>query len=130
METSEYIAGLIGPVLMVTALSMLLNPDFFKKIAAEAANSFALIYLAGIAALTIGLVIVHAHNTWVWDWPVIITIFGWLAIAGGLFRILAPQLVIKIAQSMLDSKPPLIAGGVVALLLGTALTAFGYGLIT
>ena len=33
-----------------------------------------------------GLAIVLVHNVWTFDWRVIITILGWLAVLGGIFR--------------------------------------------
>ncbi|MGH1418690.1 MAG: hypothetical protein ACRBCJ_07515 [Hyphomicrobiaceae bacterium] len=130
METSEYIASLIGPVLIATSLSMLLNRGHFEKIANEVATSPALIYIAGISALVIGLAIVRSHNIWVWDWPVFTTMFGWLAIVGGLFRILAPERVAQMAKSMADNKTPITAAAIVALAIGGLLTVFGFRLIT
>ena len=53
-------------------------------------------------ALTMGLAIVNTHNVWVAGWPVIITIFGWLAIIGGIMRITMPGVTRTIAEKMLD----------------------------
>ncbi len=130
METSEYIAALIGPVLIATSLSMLFNRGHFEKIAGEIATSPALIYIAGIAALVIGLAIVRAHNIWVWDWPVITTVFGWMAIVGGLLRILAPERVAQLAKSMMEQKAPLTVAAIIGLPIGCLLTAFGFRLMT
>jgi hypothetical protein len=38
-----------------------------------------------------GLAIVRAHNQWTWQWPVLVTLTGWVALAGGLYRMFAPQ---------------------------------------
>ena len=37
-----------------------------------------------------GLAIVRAHNRWVAAWPVLVTVLGWLALIGGLCRMLFP----------------------------------------
>ncbi len=130
METSEYIAALIGPVLMATSLSLLFNRGHFDKLVDDIATSPALIYIAGVTALVIGLAIVRAHNIWVWDWQVLVTIFGWMAIIGGLIRILAPQFVVKVANSMVKTKTPISAAGIIGLPIGGLLTAFGFGWIS
>ncbi len=130
MTMSEYIAALIGPVLIVSALSILLNREMFDQIMQQTMESPALIFLAGIAALVIGLVVVNAHNIWVFDWPVIITLFGWGAIVGGIVRILAPQQAIEMAKALLAHKAPLTISAALFLLLGIVLTVFGYGLFT
>ena len=41
--------------------------------------------------MTAGLALVLTHNVWRADWPVIITILGWLAAIGGAVRIVMPQ---------------------------------------
>jgi hypothetical protein len=50
-----------------------------------------LLFVAGIA-------IVRDHNRWTRGWPVIVTILGWLAVFGGLARMLAPVLIQREAQ--------------------------------
>jgi len=39
-----------------------------------------------------GLAIVRAHNHWVLDWTVLVTLSGWFALALGLFRMFAAGL--------------------------------------
>src|ERR1039458_1260312 len=48
-------------------------------------------YLVGILLFVAGLAIVRAHNRWIRGWPVLVTLVGWAAIFGGLFRMLAPE---------------------------------------
>ena len=55
--------------------------------AEEFLRSRALIYLSGLLTMTAGLAIVLAHNVWARDWPVLITVLGWLATIGGAVRI-------------------------------------------
>ena len=55
--------------------------------AEEFLRSRALIYLSGLLTMTAGLAIVLTHNVWVADWPVLITMLGWLATIGGAVRI-------------------------------------------
>ena len=49
-----------------------------------------LIYLNGTLLFVAGLSIVRAHNQWKADWPVLVTLMGWFAIVGGLFRMFDP----------------------------------------
>ena len=37
-----------------------------------------------------GLAIVRAPNRWTGGWPVLVTLMGWLALLGGLIRMIAP----------------------------------------
>ena len=51
-----------------------------------------------------GLAIVLTHNVWVADWPVIITLLGWLAVISGAVRIFAPHRVNELGKKVLTSQ--------------------------
>ena len=80
----------------------------------------------GALGFTAGLAIVLTHNVWVWGWPVIVTILGWLMMLRGAVRILVPQQLGDLGARMLRRSPNLLPiGGVVALVLGAVLCFFG-----
>ena len=76
-----------------------------------------LIYLSGMLTLTVGLAIVLSHNVWVGDWRLIITIFGWLGVGGGVFRILWPQGVVTVGTAIIAHGEALMFGGFAVLVL-------------
>jgi 4-amino-4-deoxy-L-arabinose transferase-like glycosyltransferase len=126
MDTSLFLARLIGPVLLTISAAMLINPANMREMANDFLEHRGLIFLAGILALLGGLAIVLTHNVWEWRWTVIITIFGWLSVIGGIFRIVFPDSVKSIGQSMLD-KPRLITGAaIVEGLIGAWLCYVGF----
>ena len=88
METSVLLAKLMGPLLLLLGLYVVFLPDRLARIGREYLASEALMFTAGLLALTAGLAIVVGHNVWVMDWPVLITIFGWIAVGAGLARLL------------------------------------------
>jgi hypothetical protein len=125
MSSSKYIAGLMGPLLMAVGLAMLLNQGIFPVMTEQLANSYGLVFVAGMVALVAGLAVVRAHNLWVADWRVIVTILGWLAVVGGLGRMLIPNYAAAIAGQFTHSAA-LTIGGLVALALGAFLSFKGY----
>ncbi|MGD9924085.1 MAG: hypothetical protein AB7V13_21985 [Pseudorhodoplanes sp.] len=126
MQTSLYLAKLIGPTLIVIGLGMLINRDGYRDMAREFLGSRALIYLAGLFAFIPGLAMVLAHNIWVADWRVVITLLGWLAVIGGAFRILFPQEVTRIGTRMIANPNTMLIGGIAVLILGAILSFYGY----
>lgn len=126
MEPSIFLAKLLGPSFIVMGLSVLIDPVKTQRMGREFLESAALIYLSGILALTAGLAIVLTHNIWVADWPVIITIFGWLAILAGITRITSFGLVRKLGGRMLERTRYFAAPGAGMVLLGLILAYFGY----
>jgi len=73
-----------------------------------------------------GLAIVNNHNVWVADWPVIITIFGWASIIGGIARMALPQVVRSLGGAMLKNLAVIRISGAVWVLIGAFLTYVGY----
>jgi hypothetical protein len=126
MTASTFIARILGPLLVVMGIGLLVEGGSFTVIVGDFAQNGALIYLSGIIALTVGLAILNVHHVWVWDWRVVITIFGWLALIGGIFRILATSLVQRMADAAIANPRLVIVGGAGTLLLGGFLTAMGY----
>ena len=126
MERSRFIAKLIGPVCISGGLGMLFNTDVFKNMFERGLHDHLLIYLAGFIALTGGLAIVVLHNKWEWDWTLIITLFGWLAVIGGIVRMVAPQLVEEYGLRIIAHNTFFLVDGWIAVLLGVLLSYFGY----
>jgi uncharacterized protein YjeT (DUF2065 family) len=126
MSASRYIAGLLGPLLLVMGFGMVIESETMMKLSQEFLSNLSLIYLAGILTLLAGLAIVNAHNVWVADWRVIITIFGWLAILGGLFRILLPSEVRNLGTGFASNPNAMIVAGIVMLVLGAILSWVAY----
>ena len=127
MDTSIFIAKLIGPILLVVGAGVLISRAAYSEAADEAIRSRALLYIFGGIGFAAGLAIVLTHNVWVWGWPVIITILGWLMMVRGALRILFPQQVADLGAKVLQSSPSLLPiGGFVVLVIGAVLSYFGY----
>ncbi len=99
---SIWIAKLLGPVILILALSMILRPAALLALSREFISNKPLILISGVLATVTGLAIVNVHNVWYWGWPVIITLFGWALLIGGSIRILSPDLASDIGGRMLE----------------------------
>jgi hypothetical protein len=92
VQTSLFLARLMGPVMLLTALGLLTNRTGFQRLAREVMASEALIFLGGVLATTAGLAIVLTHQVWS-GWPLVVTLFGWLMLLGGAMRLVMPGVV-------------------------------------
>ena len=126
MGNSVFLARLIGPLMLAVGVGSFVNGASYRIVADEFLRSRALIFLSGMLALTAGLALILTHNVWRADWPVIITIIGWLAALGGAFRIIAPQGTERIGRQVLKHKYGLTIAGTVWLVVGAILCLFGY----
>jgi hypothetical protein len=109
------IAGLIGPTAMALTLSEAMNYHIW------AINIPPVTYLNGTILFVVGLSIIRAHNHWTRGWPVLVTLTGWLAMLGGLYRMFAPE-----AQQVSQS-PATYVGLAVLFTIGAMLTFKAYG---
>ena len=126
MDTSLFLARLIGPILVVLAIGLLVRQDSWRAMASDFISSRPLVFFTGFLTLLGGLALVNTHNVWDGGWPVIITILGWLGVIGGVARMLFPETVMGVGQKMLDSKTYLTSAGVVEGLLGLWMCYVGY----
>jgi hypothetical protein len=126
MDTSRFLARLIGPLLVAIGLGLLVNGDIYVQMAGQFLQSFALIYVSGLLALVAGLAIVNTHNVWAADWRAIITVLGWAAVVGGVLRIVFPQWVEQVGSVMLTHRGAVTGAWIVLLLLGLWLIYAGY----
>jgi hypothetical protein len=126
MQTSIFLARLIGPVMALVGISLLMNEAAFRKMALEFLRSPALIFFSGMILMPAGLAVVLSHNVWVLNWPVIITLLGWTAVISGALRVFAPDRALKIGRKALARKEFTTAAAAVWLAIGAVLCYFGF----
>jgi len=90
--------------LLKSAFSLLVNELAFRKMAQEFLRSPALIFFSGMILMPAGLAVVLSHNVWVLNWPLIITLLGWIAVISGALRVFAPDRAIKIGKKAIMRK--------------------------
>ena len=128
MGNSVFLARLIGPLMLAVGIGIFVNGTIYRMLADEFLRSRALIYLSGLLAMTAGMALILTHNVWRADWPVIITILGWLAAIGGAVRIIAPQGTERVGRRVLKHKHGLTIAGIAWVAVGAVLSVFGYGI--
>ena len=126
MATSKSIAGLIGPTLVAGAIAVLLNLGTWPDLVEQGFRDPALIFVSGFPLFVAGLAIVRAHNRWEGNWPVLVTVVGWLALVGGLSRILFPTRLASIAVGAVRTTGVLPAVAIVFLVVGAFLSFKGF----
>ena len=126
MGNSIFLAKLIGPFSLVLGLGALFNRETVHAILNQFIGNRAILFLAGLITFPAGLAIVLTHNVWVADWPVIITIVGWLTAFSGAIRIVAPEGAINYGRRAYERPGGPLFGALIWLALGAVLTFFGY----
>lgn len=95
MGNSRQIGGLVGPALTAMLVSELplVQPHLYD------AQIPPVVYLSGVLMFVAGLAVVRAHNAWVRDWTVLITLSGWFFLVLGLVRMFAASQYRQATQS-------------------------------
>jgi len=126
MQPPVFIARLMGPYFVVAGIGMLLNQAAYAAMIAEFVHSNALIFISGVLSLPAGLAILNVHRAWTADWRVIVTILGWLAVIGGVLRLVLPQVTAMIGSTVYAGSAAVPIFAVIALVLGGFLSVKGF----
>jgi len=111
---------------LALGLGILFNRDAVRAVMDEFTRNRAIMFLAGIISFPAGLAVVLTHNVWVADWPVIITVMGWLTAIAGALRLVAPHQAIKFGRGAYEAPNGILFGAIFWTLLGVVLCFFGY----
>jgi hypothetical protein len=126
VNTSIFLAKLIGPLALALGFGVLFNRDAVRAVLDEFIRNRAILFLAGLITFPAGLAIVLTHNVWVADWPVIITIAGWLTALSGAIRLVAPEGAIRYGRRAYERPNGPLFSAAIWIALGAVLTFFGY----
>ena len=126
MQSSVFLAKLIGPILVLVAVGALVNAKQYQRVMEDFAKSAALWYLAAYIALVSGLLVVLVHNVWAPEWVVIITIMGWIGVLKGAMLLIFPNFFLRFSGAFTKSTTPLKAQSAIILVLGAFLIYKGY----
>jgi F0F1-type ATP synthase membrane subunit a len=116
----------MGSTLVTIAAAILLNLASLPELAEQISRDPGVIFLSGILLVVAGLAITRAHNVWAGGWPVLVTVFGWLAILNGLTRMFFPMQLATLAAAMAQRPAAIITDAIVILVLGGFLSFKAY----
>lgn len=80
---TEMLAKIFGLYFLAVGTVFVSNPTRIREVYQLLMKQDSLLYALGVIALFFGAFVISAHNIWVMDWPVIITILGWLSFFKG-----------------------------------------------
>lgn len=124
MNLSNYLAEIWGISIVVISLALLIKERHLKRLFASMETEDNL-FCWGLGSFVIGLAMVLAHNIWVENWQIIITIFGWASLLKGLSMLFLPELVRKCVKRM-ENAPFLPFALIISLFIGLVITYLGF----
>ncbi|OHB49859.1 MAG: hypothetical protein A2Y10_09545 [Planctomycetes bacterium GWF2_41_51] len=124
--TDAQIFQLAGIIYLTVGIGIITGRDFYSKMVASFMDDAAAYYLGGLTALTIGYLLVTFHNDWVKDWPVLITILGWIALIKGIFLLAAPKAATQVSRYFIRNVKFLNIWAAVAIIIGVLFCWLGF----
>jgi len=101
---------------LISGVAMLINSKFILRAIDKLFHDEGQILMVGFTALIFGLFIISFHGYYEPHWPLLITIFGWLAVIKGAFYLMAHEQVKKFSRNLNSEKAMRIYGVVMLLL--------------
>ena len=120
-----YLAKLIGFSFALIGLSLIVRTENFQKTTKQISTNDAIMTLISIMPLVLGLAIVIGHNLWMTEWPVVITIIGWIILVCGVFRLFFHKALMKTMATYSTSKSLFQIIGIILLIVGLYLAYMG-----
>lgn len=112
MELTDFFARFWGSLFMLLG-GLSIAAKFLHRVIAYTEDR-TITVSTGYITMLLGLVTVVAHNVWVWDWPVVVTVLGWVTLCKGIEKVCFPDRVNKKAQMFKGQSS--LWGGVIALM--------------
>src|SRR5699024_3960002 len=126
-DIAIFLAKFWGWYLVIFFLILSYNPGRIKQISKDLKNSrFSVV--VGFIAIIIGLLNILFYNEWVYDWTMIITLIGWIALGKGMLIFTFPSQAAKMVNYI--NVRWIILVYVLILLLGLNLLNNGYDIIS
>ncbi len=94
MDISIFLAKFWGWYFIIFFVLLIVYPKRIKQLF-EYAKDEKFIIIISFLAIVIGLLNIIVHNIWVFDWRIIITLFGWFALFKGISLFAFPQFALQ-----------------------------------
>ena len=129
MAQTILLSKVFGLFLIIVSTTILLQRhDFMNAVAVFARDRLIRIVISAVELLA-ALFLVMMHNEWSSIPAVIITLFGWMALMESIVYLALPNRVVEPLIAAFNIPMLYVFGGVLALVLGIYLAAFGFGFI-
>ncbi len=128
MDTSLFLAKVIGLVFLIFAISICIAKSQYQTVLKDLITHPALILLTGTFNLIIGVLIVVSHNIWELDWRILITLIGWLLLLRGIIWTTFPKIILTNVTRLSETQifRILYISAVVIFIIGIVLCYFGF----
>ena len=98
------IAKIIWPVFAAVTIGMFVAPGMYEKANTEFLKSNLWMYVGGMMAMLVGILIVGSYRTWAADWTIVVTLLGYLSLVKGILLLVFPQMATTVRSKIWAGK--------------------------
>ncbi|MEJ0021853.1 MAG: hypothetical protein WDN47_04770 [Candidatus Doudnabacteria bacterium] len=124
MDSTIVLARIVGIMSLLVGLSFM-NKSYITAIVDDIVNSKGLLWFVGFVMAILGALMLAGYSTWSFHWPVLITIWGWLALIKGTVIMLFPTSWLSWYRKVKSSGIMMVTG-VVPIIFGIILLYKGF----
>lgn len=123
---TEILARVFGLYMLAAGIGLALNSADMLKMVEEMRQSRLAFYLGGLIAFAIGAAIVSLHNDFSGPLAIVVTLFGWVALAEGVIMLAFPKVMQAFAGKLVGLIGSAKVWGAAVAVLGAVLLGFGF----
>lgn len=127
METTIFLAKLIGICAFITGVAFGFSWKKFRDMINQMADNLGIFYIIVIIELVAGVALILSHNLWGNLLESLVSIFGWLMAVEATLYLLMNHETVKKLISYFNKKPFYIFGSVFYIVLGIYFIYSGFG---
>ena len=90
---SDLVSFVISSMLFVLGISYSIQPGAWARLARDAMENPFRYFTLILLILVLGLTVIATHNIWVADWPVVVTLIGWIMTVKAILFLVVPGFV-------------------------------------
>jgi len=127
MNSTEFVARLIGLLLLCVGISILFQRAVFMKVVKDLTSDRTPLFMIGLLLFVGGAAIVLTHNVWnARRLPTVVGIVGWVLVFKSLISMFVPNAAVALLIRALRFEQLSAGYGILVLALGTYLTWAGF----
>lgn len=126
MDTSIFLAQVMGLFLVVYCAAILININNMTSVISGLFHNAAMQFIVGMILLIVGSLLVVSHNIWESSWVVLVTILSWIVFLKGVLYIAFPKMLHKMSKPFLNNHAWIYIGASINLVVGLYLCYVGF----
>ena len=107
-----FLAKFFGLVFIFVGAALFFKPQDYQANAKDIAKSNAIMTLISILPIVAGVSLIISHNIWVKNWPVIITVLGWVIFFCGIIRLFFHKHIMMYMGKQANNKSFFVSVGI------------------